>query len=183
MSQILQSKSNKTALTLLVVSAILWLGGVNIRALIGNELLNYDQFDFRTSVPPDRENTLFQMIANSSIAIDIAYIIVVISAIWFMGTTSLKFKENGWLLMCAIMFFIFVPAEIYTAYLDLKFIMLFYSSPPNHDELLKIFGERLGALSGMPVIALFCYYTIIPIAIFRPLRKQNNLENEEKETN
>jgi len=183
MQQTFQSKSNKTALTVLIIAVIFWLGGVNIRALIGNELLNYDQFDFRTSIPPDRENTLFQMIANSSIVIDIAYAVVLISAIWFMATTKLKLKENGWLLMCAVLFFIFVPAEVYTGYLDIKFALLFYSAPPNHDELLKIFGERLGALSGIPVIALFCYYTIIPIAVLKPLRKKTVSNNEEKETN
>lgn len=181
MSQFSQSKSNKIALTLLVISAIFWLGGINIRALVGNELLNYDQFDFRTSIPPDRENTLFQMISNSSLVVVISYTIVLFSAIWFMATTKLKLKENGWLMMCVVLFFIFVPAEIYTCYLDVKFVLLFYSAPPNHDGLLKLFGERLGALSGIPVIAVFCYYTIIPIAIFKPLRKRAE-NNEEKKT-
>ncbi|HEY3250546.1 MAG TPA: hypothetical protein VGK25_05455 [Ignavibacteria bacterium] len=171
MAEISQSKSNKIALIILLIGAVFWLGGVNIRALVGNELLNYDQFDFRTSIPPDRENALFQMISNSSIVIVISYFFVFVSAIWFMATTKLKIKENGWLLMCAVLFFIFVPAEAYTNYLDIKFALLFHSHPPNHDELLKIFGERLGALSGVPVIALFCYYSIIPIVVFKPLRK------------
>jgi hypothetical protein len=171
MKQFPQSKSNKIALILLIAAAIFWLGGINVRALIGNELLNYDQFDFRTSIPPDRENTLFQMICNASILIAVSYFIVLVSAIWFIATTKLKIKENGWLLMCSILFFLFVPVEVYTNYLDIKFTLVFFSSPPNHDELLKIFGERIGALSGVPVIALFCYYTIIPIAVFKPLRK------------
>lgn len=173
MTQLSQSKSNKIALTILLIAGVFWLGGINIRALIGNELLNYDQFDFRTSIPPDRENTLFQMMSNASIVIIISYFFVLVSAIWFMVTTKLKIKENGWLLMCAILFFTFVPAEIYTYILDIKFMLLFLTNPPNHDELLKIFGERLGALSGVPVIALFCYYSIIPIAVFKPLRRPN----------
>jgi hypothetical protein len=172
MTQVLQTKSNKIALTLLIIAAVFWLGGINIRSLIGNELLDYDQFDFKTSIPPDREDTLFQMMSNASIVIVISYAIVLISAIWFMATTKLKLKENGWLLMSAILFFLFVPVEIYTYYLDIKFALLFHSNPPNHDELLKLFGERLGGLSGVPVIAVFCYYTIIPIAIFKPLRKR-----------
>lgn len=182
MHQNFQSKSNKIALTLLVISAVFWLGGINVRTLIGNELLDYDQFEFRTSIPPDRENTLFQMISNASILIAISYTIVLISAIWFISTTRLKVKENGWLLMAAILFFMFVPVEIYTYYLDMKFILLFFSNPPDHDELLRIFGERIGALSGLPVIAVFCYYTIIPIVIFKPLRKKSAAVNEEKKT-
>jgi hypothetical protein len=171
MTQVLQSKSNKIALTLLIISAVFWLGGINIRTLIGNELLDYDQFDFRTSIPPDREFTLFQMMSNASLVVVISYAIVLISAIWFIATTKLKMKENGWLLMCSVLFFLFVPVEIYTNYLDIRFMILFQSGPPNHDGLLALFGERIGGLSGVPVIAMFCYYTIIPIAVFRPLRK------------
>jgi hypothetical protein len=169
--QIPQSKSNKFALTFLVISAIFWLGAINIRALIQNELLNFDQFNFRTNIPPDRENTLFQLVSNSSIVAMGSYLVVLFSAIWFLLTTSLKFKENGWLVMATILFFLFLPVEIYTYYIDMRFILLYYSHPPNHDELLRLFGMRLGALSGVPVIALLCYYTIIPIAIFRPLTR------------
>ncbi len=171
MSDISLSKSNRIALTLLIIASVFWLGGINIRALVGNELLNYDQFDFRKAIPPDREYTLFQMISNSSIVIMSGYTVVLISAIWFIATTKLKFKENGWLLMSAILFFVFVPAEIYTYYLDFKFILLFYSNPPNHDELLRLFGKRLGALRGIPIIAILCYYTIIGLAVFQPLKK------------
>ena len=171
------STSNKIALTLLIAAAIFWLGGINIRALIGNELLNYDQFNFKTSIPPDREFTLFQMIAYSSLVIVISYTIVLFSAIWFISTTHLKMKENGWLLMSAILFFMFVPAEVYTYYIDVRFMILFYSNPPNHDELLRLFGLRLGGLSGIPVIALFCYYTIIALAVFKPLRKKVENKN------
>lgn len=180
----LQSKSNKIALMLLIFGAIFWLGAINIRALIGNELLNYDQFNFRTSIPPERENTLFQLISNSSIVIISAYFVVLVSVIWFLKTTNLKFKENGWLIMSSILFFAFVPVEVYTYYLDIKFAVLLHTNPPNHDELLRIFGKRLGALSGIPVIALFCYYTIIGLAIFKPLKKKTAADiNEKKETN
>ena len=141
------STSNKIALTLLVISGIFWLGGINIRALIGNELLNYDQFNFKTSVPPEREETLFQMIAYASLVIVISYFVVLTCAIWFISTTKMKMKENGWLLMSAILFFMFVPVEIYTYYVDIRFMIVYYSHPPNHDELEKLFGMRLGALS------------------------------------
>jgi hypothetical protein len=176
-----QSKSNKIALLLLIFGAIFWLGAINIRAVIGNELLNYDQFNFRTAIPPDRENALFQMLSNSSIVIVISYFVVFVSVIWFLRTTNLKFKENGWLIMSTILFFMFSPVEIYTNYLDIKFTLLFHSNPPNHDELLRIFGKRLGALSGVPIIALLCYYTIIGFAIFKPLTKKPDVQDVKEE--
>ena len=176
----MQSKSNKYALAILIIASIFWLGAINIRGLIQNELLDYDQFSFRTSIPPDRENTLFQLVCNSSLVIIISYTVVFVSAIWFLKTTKLNLMQNGWLIMCAILFFMFAPAEIYTYYIDVKFMLLYFSNPPNHDELLRLFGMRLGALSGIPVIALLCYYTIIPLAIFKPLKRDAG--KEEKET-
>jgi hypothetical protein len=104
---------------------------------------------------------------------------VLISAVWFLRTTNLKFKQNGWLIMSAVLFFLFVPAEIYTYYIDIKFMLLYFSYPPDHDELLRLFGMRLGALSGVPVIALLCYYTIIPLAIFRPLSREIGIEKHD----
>lgn len=174
----MQSKFNKTTLTVLIIAAIFWLGAINIRALIQNELLNFDQFNFKTSIPPDRENTIFQLISNASLVIVISYFLVLVSAVSFLFTTHMKMRSNGWLLMSAILFFIFVPVEIYTYIIDIRFMLLYQTHPVNHDELLRLFGMRLGALSGVPVIALLCYYTIIPLAIFKPLsnREKSNLK-------
>ncbi len=178
------SKSAKFWLFLLVVSSIFWLGGINIRAIIGNDLLNYDEFSFRTSIPPDEENWIFRMLSFSSIFIMSSYTVVLISAIAFLKTAKINIKENAWLLMCSILFFVFVPVEIYTYYLDIKFYLLYLTNPPNHDGLLKIFGERIGFLKGVPYIAVLSYYTIILIAVFRPLSKtKTQLEEEKKKAN
>jgi len=174
------SKTAKFWLFLLIVSAIFWLGGINVRAIIGNDLLNYDEFSFRTGIPPDEENWIFRLLSFSSILIMISYIFVLTSVIAFLKTSKLIIKENGWLLMCSILFFAFVPVEIYTYYLDIKFYLLYLQNPPNHDGLLRIFGERIGFLKGVPYIAVLSYYTIIFIAVFRPLHKTKAQLEEEK---
>ena len=174
------NKASKLWLLLLIISTIVWLGAINVRFIIGNELLNYDEFSFRTSIPPDEENMIFKLISNASIAIMIAYVFTFVSAIFFMKTCKINLKQNAWLLMCSILFFVFSPVEFYTSYLDLKFILLFFSEPPNHDELLKIFGERLGFLKGVPWIAILSYYTIIGIAIYKPLKKTQKELDEDK---
>ena len=177
------NKASKLWLLLLIISTIVWLGAINVRFIIGNELLNYDEFSFRTSIPPDEENMIFKLISNASIAIMIAYVFTFVSAIFFMKTCKINLKQNAWLLMCSILFFVFSPVEFYTSYLDLKFILLFFSEPPNHDELLKIFGERLGFLKGVPWIAILSYYTIIGIAIYKPLKKtQKELDEDKNKT-
>jgi hypothetical protein len=167
-------KTSKILLFLLIVSAIFWLGGVNVRALIGNELLNYDEFSFRTSIPPDEENMIFKMISISNILIMVSYTLTFIFALLFVLSFKVSYKLNPWYLMCIILFFIFSPVEFYTSYLDLKFVTLFFKKPVNHDDLLKLFGERIGFFKGVPWIALLSYYAIIFVAIFKPLRKTKN---------
>ena len=174
------NKSSKTWLFLLILSAIVWLGAINVRFIIGGELLNYDEFDFRTSIPPDEENMIFKLISNASIVLMIAYFFTFIFAVLFLKTCKINLKQNAWFLMCAILFFVFSPVEFYTSYLDLKFTLLFVSGPPNHDELLRLFGERIGFLKGVPAIAVLSYYTIIGIAIFRPLKKTKKELEEDK---
>jgi len=165
----------------LSVSAVFWLGAINVRFIIGNELLNYDEFYFRTMIPVDEENQIFRLLSYSSIIITVSYFLVLLSVIFFLKKCNLSFRENGWLLMSVILFFTFVPVEIYTSYLDIKFFLLFLKNPPNHDELLKIFGERVGFLKGVPWIAVLSYYTIIFLSIFRPLSKsKEQLELEKK---
>lgn len=177
-------KSSKYWLSFLIVFAIFWLGAINIRFLVGNELLIYDEFNFRTAIPPDEENTIFRMVANSSIVIMFAYFFTLISAIGFLKSCKLSFKENPWLLMCSMLFFVFVPVEVYSLYLDYEFIILFYSKPANHDELLKIFGERIGFLKGTPWVALLSYYCIIFICVFQPLKKsKQELEDAKNRIN
>jgi hypothetical protein len=175
------NRKARISLFILIVSAIFWLGGINVRFFIGNQLLNYDEFNFRTSIPPDEENQIFKMISDSSLLIMIAYPVVLVSAIIFLRSSKINLRENPWLLMCAILFFVFVPVELYTSYIDLKFILLFNKRPANHDMLLELFGERIGFLRGVPWIAVMCYYTIIWLAVFKPMKKSlSKLAEEER---
>ncbi|MCX6161521.1 MAG: hypothetical protein NTV87_09340 [Ignavibacteriae bacterium] len=175
------NKSAKFWLSLLILAGAVYLGAINVRGLIGNDLLNYDEFSFRTSIPPDEENWIFRMLSYTSLVIIIAYAVTFVSAIFFLKNCKLNLKENPWLLMCSILFFVFVPVEIYTSYLDLKFYLLFLQNPPNHDGLLRIFGERIGFLKGVPWIATLSYYSIIFISVYQPLKKTTEqLEQEKK---
>ena len=174
-------KKAKISLFILIVASIFWLGGINVRFFIGNQLLNYDEFNFRTSIPPDEENQIFKMISDASLIIMISYIIVFISAVMFLNYAKINLRENPWMLMSAILFFVFAPVEFYTSYIDLKFMILFNKRPANHDMLLELFGERIGFLRGVPWIAIMCYYSIIWFAVFKPMKKtMEEIIEEEK---
>lgn len=111
----------------------------------------------------------------------ISYIFVLASAIVFVKSVKINLRENPWFLMCCILFFVFVPLELYTSFIDIKFAILFDKRPANHDRLLELFGERIGFLRGVPWIAVMSYYTIIWLAVFKPMKKtMTQIEEEEK---
>lgn len=165
-------RAEKTSLFFLIVSGILWLGGINIRAVIGNDILVMGTLEFEPNVHPMIEREVFGLVAKSSLVIIIAYLITLVSSIVFLKSTSLSPKKEGWLMMSAILFYIFVPVEIYTMVLDAKMIYLdLVLSSGDLVEFRKLFIHRLAALAGVPIIALCCYYTIIGLAVFQPLRR------------
>ena len=159
------------SLFLLSVCAIIWLGAVNVRALIGNELLIFGTLQFKTILDAELEREVFRLINLSSVIVIGGYLGTFAGAVTYMRTTRLPFKQNGWLMMSAILFFIFSPVEFYTLYLDCKMIALDFFSSPSLTEFRVLFIHRLAALAGVPMIALLSYYTIIGLIIWRPLKR------------
>ena len=173
----METKISKISSVILIIAAIVWLGGLNIRAMVGFDMLQMGTLDFKPNIHPYVERTVFSLIALSSIVIDIAYSIVWLAGILWLKTTKLSMRKNGWLMMSAILFYMFTPVEVYTIILDLKMWYLDFLGSNDLVEFRKLFIHRLGALSGVPMIAILSYYTIIVLAIFRPL--QYNLTSEE----
>lgn len=157
---------------LIVIGAIFWLGGLNIRALVGNELFVTGTLEWKDYLPKDFYSALFRVIAMSSVLTLISYAVVLISTILYIFFAKPDLKSNGWLMASFIFFFLFVPVEIYTSVYDFKFVYEYFFSAADYFYLKELLIKRITALSGLPVIALFCYYTIIALVIWKPLRKK-----------
>jgi hypothetical protein len=161
----MESRASKISFVLLCIGTVCWLGGINVRALIGFNLLQTGTLDFKPNIHPYVERIVFGLLAQSSIVIIYAYAVVWISGIVFLKTTSLRLKEHGWLMMCAILFYLFTPVEVYTIVLDVKMWLLDFNGSNDLVEFRKLFIHRLAALAGVPMIALLSYYTAILLAI------------------
>jgi amino acid transporter len=176
----------RLSMTLLVISGLTWLGGTVYRALVAFELFIAGTLDFDPVVLPAQESMLYQLIAASSLVIVISYAITMISAVFVFRTIPLRLKEHGWLLMAGILLFMYVPVEIFTAYLDVKFILLWESTRDaiaanGLEAFLDVrtmmratLSHRIGALSGLPVMAAFCYFTALVVVIWQPMRADSS---------
>jgi hypothetical protein len=164
-----------------IVSSIVWLGAVFVRALIGNDILTTSATDIRfdDTLDPRAEREAYRLIAIASIAAGLGYLSALVSGVVFMFASPFFFKEHGWLLMCAILFFTFVPVELYTLHLDWKIIHQEFYTTADIQTFRPLFIARIKALAGTPFIAQLCYYTIIALAVFQPFRKPYNADRSE----
>src|SRR5207249_3931384 len=97
-------RQEKFWLLAVVISALVWLGGGNLRAMIGFDLLEMGTLDFKPNIHPYVERAVFSLIAQSSLVVDIAYISLWIAGFAFLKSSPMRLKEHGWLVMAAILF-------------------------------------------------------------------------------
>jgi len=168
---------SKIFLTLFSLSFLLWLGISTYRTLLSDHLLQFGTAEFKTAIDPDFERQVYHDIAKYSVVIFIVYPIAILTGIGYLITTEKKFKNNGWLLMCTILFFIFVPVEAYCAVLDWKIVGLNYWGEWPIEEFRKAFLKRITVLSGAPFLAALSYYTIVILAIWQPMKRKDIVEN------
>ena len=161
----------RTALFFLIAGGIVWLGTVDARAMLGNDLLKFGTLEFEDYLSPEAEREIFRLISIASIIIIVSYAVVLISAGIFLATSPFRLKEHGWLMISAILLYIFVPVEVFSMTIDVRMIYAEFFTTADNSVFRQLFIARLGALAGAPVVALLCYYTIILLAVFQPLRR------------
>jgi hypothetical protein len=161
----------RIALFVFVISGSLWLGSTCIRAMMGTVLLKFGTVTFEENIPPDAEREIFRLISLTSLSVIGTYVVAFVGSIVFLVTSPFKLKEHGWLMISAILFYAFVPVEGFTMYLDAKMIYAEFFTTADNQVFRELFIARIGALAGAPFIAMLCYYTIIALAVFQPLKK------------
>ncbi len=161
----------RIALLILIAASFFWLGGVHYRALLGNTLLKPGTLEFSDAIAPEAEREIFRLMSQISGIIAAGYVLTLISATVFLRLVPLRLKEHGWLMMSAVLFYLFAPVEIFTMTIDAKMIYQEFFTTAGNDVFRTLFIERMAALAGVPFIALLCYYTIVGLVVFQPLKK------------
>lgn len=177
------SKGARVALLIMITGGIFYLGGSTARAIIGNDLVELGTLKFRQDLPFDAEKEIYNLLARTSLLVVLGYVLALIGFIVFMFKSKMNMKENPNVLMAAILFAIFIPIEIYTSLLDLKFfayyvdfqLQLFLGADPGplRDDMRKLFVERVGGVGGLSVIAVLSYFSAIGAIVFNPIKKRN----------
>lgn len=150
----------KVALYVLILGAALLLGGIAFQMIIGISLMSVT----------DRGAEVFgyTLMSRGSILLIVAYAMVFVSgiAVWLLGPSTLR--EDRWFRLAMLCFYIWVPVDIYTITLDLRFAAQFDPGAPLTEELKALFMSRQASLGPIPLIMLVAYLTAIGMAVFRP---------------
>ena len=107
----------KVALYALILGGALLLGGIAFQMVIGISLLNV------TSESVERFG--YMLMSRGSMVLITAYATVFVSGIafWILGPHALR-KEH-WFWVACLMFYGWVPVDVYTIVLDIRFAMVF----------------------------------------------------------
>jgi hypothetical protein len=163
----------RAALLAIAIGAVLWLGSVHARALIANDLLVPGTLEMDATITPAVERHIYHQLAVQALAMIPGYVLVLVGSIVFLARSPYRPKEHGWLMMSAILLFLFVPVEAFTMVLDIRMVLLEFFGNGEVGQFREIFLARMQALAGAPLIAQLCYYTIIVLAAVQPFRKQH----------
>lgn len=158
------------ALFVMIVGAICWLGSVLARAVLANDLLVPGTLTLNPSTPPAVEHHVYLQLAGLGIVMIAGYLLVLASSIVFLASSPFRLREHGWLMMAAIMFYVFVPVEVFAMVIDLRMILLAFGGGETLPALQELFLARVNALAGAPLVGILCYYTIILLAVIQPFR-------------
>jgi hypothetical protein len=160
--------SAKIFLALFIISSIVWLSALTMNKYYAGSILKFGTVELITTLEPAQERSLYRSAAEYSIAAFISYPVVLLGAFGFLKTTRRSLRTDGWLMMSAILLFMFIPVELYCFWLDWKIVGLQYWGDWPLEEFRKATIARITALAGLPLIAQLCYFTIPIIVVWKP---------------
>ncbi|MDA0987007.1 MAG: hypothetical protein O3A55_05340 [Bacteroidetes bacterium] len=164
-------KKENLILLFLVFSFLLWIAGDASRLILSSEMLSGKNFAFTPPASLNTERMLYSLLSKSIIIGLIGFTLTVPFAIFYLNSKKYILKNEGWLLISIVLFTILLPIELFTFWLDYKFIISEMTLNIDINELRKLFVHRIYALAGAPYMTILSVATIIIMIIFKPLKK------------
>lgn len=161
---------SKTFLFTSILLGSLWMGGYLLRLVVFYQLFEAEEFVLRSFLNIENLPGIF-MILRSAVAMTlILFPLFILSYISFLFSSKINLKQNGWLFIITILIFITLPFEIYLMTIDYDIVFKINYSNFRTDDVLNLVIKRFKVLSSFPIIELICYFSVIYLMIFQPLK-------------
>jgi hypothetical protein len=164
--------SNSLAFVSIVLGA-LWLGAYVTRLILTYNLFEEGEFKLKNFINSTNLGGIFLAFEPLYYITFITFVLFIICFTLFLISSSLRFKENGWLFIISIIIYFTLPFEVILMTIDYKIISSYFAGNFNSELTLTLSIERLQLLGGFSVILILCYLSIPYFIIFRPFSVNN----------
>ena len=171
------SKSSSVFGYLALTSGSIWFGAYVSRLLTTYQMFKETEYTLKDYISNANLSAIFQTTFPLVNLTFYSYIVMTISFTLFLILSRLKLKENGWLLIVALIIYLTLPLESLLLMTDYKLIVLFLNEQFGSEQILKLVVERLSKLSSFPIILILSYFTIPYFLVFKPFTLKVKDEN------
>jgi len=172
-----KSKSSSVFGYLALTSGSIWFGAYVSRLLTTYQMFKETEYTLKDYISNANLSAIFQTTFPLVNLTFYSYIVMTISFTLFLILSRLKLKENGWLLIVALIIYLTLPLESLLLMTDYKLIVLFLNEQFGSEQILKLVVERLSKLSSFPIILILSYFTIPYFLVFKPFTLKIKDEN------
>lgn len=150
----------------------IWFGSYIVRNLLIFQFFEPKNVSLRNELKNFDLSPVYYVIYPVIVTNLVSFLSFFIIFLIFIIITKIKLKENGWLLIIALLIFITAPFEFYLLLKDYQIIMLVvHNFVNNSSQVLYLIKERMTLLNSFSLIEIFAYIFIIALIIFKPLQK------------
>lgn len=162
---------------LALTSGSIWFGAYVARLLTTYQMFEETEFALKNYLTNANLSTIFQTIFPIVNLTFYSYIVMIIAFTLFLVLSSLRLKENGWLLIISLIIYLTLPLESILLMIDYKLIVLFMSEQFGSEQILKLVIERMIKLNSFPIILILSYLTIPFFLVYKPFTLKIKDEN------
>jgi cbb3-type cytochrome oxidase subunit 1 len=167
----------KTITAIFIITVVFWIGGSLIRNIIAFDLfIPATELSLKNYYSNEIRLHTIHLYSVGSVYTGTAFGIALAASCMLFVLLFKRLKQEGWLFMSFVLFFIISIVELYTMYLDIMLglaiknseIYSFSSDPIKNYFLFRYY--KLGILEPMKYLGII---TIIILAVWKPLSQKS----------
>ena len=162
---------------LALTSGSIWFGTYIARLLTTYQMFEETEFVLKNYITDTNLSAIFQTTFPLVNATFYSYIVMIFTFSCFLFLSRLKLKENGWLLIVALIIYLTLPLESVLLMIDYKLIVLFLNDQFSSELILQLTIERMSKLNSFPIILILSYLTVPFFLVFKPFTLKIKDEN------
>lgn len=173
-------KDSKLALIfsyLALTSGCIWFGAYFARLMTTYQMFEAVDLSLKSYISGNSLPAILQTTYPLVTLTFTTYLILIITFTIFLLISKRKLKENGWLLITALIIYLTLPLESMLMWIDYKLLNLFLIEQFASSSIIELIRDRITLLNSFPIILLLSYLSIPYFLVFKPFTISSKDEN------